>query len=52
MDLHTVYKYLPLTYAELLSNSGCIKIGTLHSYRNAEEFGSEIGDINEGVAVY
>ena len=49
MDLQTVYKYLPLTYAELLSNSGCIRIGTLRSYRNTEEFGSEIGDINEGV---
>ena len=44
----SLYKYLPLTCAELLSNSGCIKIGTLHSYRNTEEFGSEIGDINEG----
>lgn len=43
-----LYKYLPLKYAELLSNSGCIRIGTLQSYRNTEH-GSEIGDMNEGV---
>lgn len=49
MDLQMIYKYLPSKYANLLSDAGSIKIGTLYSYRKVEEFGSEIGDSNEGV---
>ena len=50
MDLHTIFKYLPLKHAKLLVNSGSIKIGTLYSYRDDEALGNEIGDSNEGVA--
>jgi hypothetical protein len=51
MDLHAIFKYLPLKYAKLLVNSGSIKIGTLYSYMDIEEFGNEIGDNNEGSAL-
>ena len=51
MDLHTIYKHLPLKYAKQLVNFGSIKIGTLYSYRDIETFGNEIGDSNEGVSI-
>lgn len=51
MELHTIYKYLPLKYAEELVYSGTLKIGTLHCYQNIEELGQEIGDKDEGITI-
>lgn len=51
MGLHTIYKYLPLEFAERLVHSGNLKIGTLLGYQNIEELGSEIGDKDEGISI-
>jgi hypothetical protein len=44
----TLYKYLPLKYANSLAHSGVVKIGTLLGFRDEEKYGEEIGDKEEG----
>ena len=51
MELHTIYKYLPIDFANRLVHLGNLKIGTLFDYKNIEEFGSEIGDQDEGISI-
>lgn len=43
-----LYKYLPLEFAKLLTESGKIKISTLSKYHNEEKYGEDIGDVDEG----
>ena len=51
MELHTIYKYLPLVFAERLAHEGSLKIGTLRGYQNIERLGREIGDKDEGISI-
>ncbi len=45
----SLYKYLPKKYFEDFFGRGSLKIGTLYEYRNTEQYGSVIGDLDEGV---
>jgi len=47
----TIYKYLSSDHAIALTRHGCIRIGTLHNYRDTEEHGQEIGDKDEGITI-
>lgn len=42
------YKYLPLKYANALTERGLIKIGTLFEYQKEDQYGKNIGDKGEG----
>lgn len=49
--MSSLYKYLPAKYANNLINENSLKIGTLFSYRNTENYGEEIGDTDEGTRI-
>ncbi len=44
-----IYKYMTKQYALKFLQSGEVKIGTLHGYRNIELLGPEVGDTEEGL---
>ena len=44
----TIYKYIKQEHLELFFRFGRLKIGTLFDYRREEEYGSIIGDREEG----
>jgi len=46
--MNSLYKYLPIKFAEKMINENSLKIGTLYSYRDVENYGDEIGDSDEG----
>lgn len=44
-----LFKYLPKKFLNAFFNTGSLKLGTLYEYRKVEEYGSVIGDKDEGV---
>jgi hypothetical protein len=44
-----IYKYMTGEFARQLIDHGRIRINTLHNFQRIEEYGSEIGDQDEGV---
>lgn len=43
------FKYMEKEFALGLVNKGIVKIGTLYDFKNQEDYGSEIGDRDEGM---
>ncbi len=44
----SIYKYMASEHAARMLAEGTIRLGTLHTYRNEEELGPEVGDKDEG----
>ena len=44
-----LFKYLPKKYLEAFLHRGSIKIGTLYEYRKTEQYGTVVGDLDEGL---
>lgn len=44
----SIYKYMASKHAAHMLADGEIRLGTLYTYRNEEEFGPEVGDKDEG----
>lgn len=52
MKNQPIYKYLERRHAEMMTNEGRIRIGTLFDYRKVEEYDMQRADINEGKMVF
>lgn len=52
LKVNRLYKFLPNNYAEAMCERGEIRVGTLHEYRNGEQYSGGILDREEGVLDY
>ncbi len=47
-----LYRYMKYIHFENFLDSGYFELGTLYEYRNEEEYGDEVGDVNEGARAF